>query len=300
LEISRWRLVITKAYRQVQVLPFLLPLHRYADSSVKGASVEPHTLYKFVQGTPINIYKCREQKMSYQVSAPTRNELTGEYEDTGVVEQRGLTRQQLTYTYGQEDNEPIDPDQYNNAIAPHYAEKAAQANLPIFREDASAESIVAFWKSDKPLTDAEISAIQAAYVATDNADIANLLTWKLTGDDSFLNEQQRLELGIDDEGSSDDVEGISDEEVQDASQVVDFIFDNADEPNQETAQAILNVETDGSDASTIIQHLSYQYYNGSLSLDEAYEQALSSGIDHNELAQAFNTIHQQLHNHTNG
>ena len=116
--------------------------------------------------------------------------------------------------------------------------------------------------------------------------------WKLTGDTNHLSDQQLFELGLDDEGDYQEAEDTSD--TVDAEAVVDFIFDNADEPSDEAAQALLSVETDGSDAATVIQHLAYQYYSGQLTLDDAYDEALSSGVDHNELAAAFNQLREHF------
>lgn len=221
--------------------------------------------------------------MAWTVNAPDINQLTGEPEGDFTIQQRGLTRFELTHEGGDE----VDPEQYNNAIAPHYARKAAEANLPIFHEDAADADVINFWRSSTPLTDAEIDAIQSAYVATDNEDIANLLMFKLTGDTSLLTEDQLDLLGlIDDEPSE-----ANDEEIQAELELTNYIYDNADEPDQETAEAILQLETDGSDASLVVQHFAYQYYNGSLTLDEAYEQAIASGVNTTELAAAFNQLH---------
>ena len=230
--------------------------------------------------------------MAYFVDAPQVDDFTGQVVGEPQVSHRGLTARQLTVSDPNETYDEVDPNEFNDAINPAFARRALQAELPIFREDASDESIVNFWRSSEPLTEAEVDAIQAAYTATDNADIANLLMWKLTGDTNHLSDQQLFELGLDDEGDYQEAEDTSD--TVDAEAVVDFIFDNADEPNDEAAQALLSVENDGSDAATVIQHLAYQYYSGQLTLDDAYDEALSSGVDHNELAAAFTQLREHF------
>ena len=223
--------------------------------------------------------------MSYTIDPPEINQLTGEREGDFTIQQRGLTRYELTHEGGDE----IDTEEYNNAIAPQYARKAAEANLPIFHEDASDSEVINFWRSNKPLTDAEIDAIQSAYVATDNEDIANLLMFRMTGDTSHLNEDQLDLLGF----TESDGEAIEEQDANEgltAEEATDLIYNDAAEPNQETADAILEVDLGDSDAASVVQYLSFKYFAGEMSLDDAYNEALDSGIDPDELASAFNQL----------
>jgi hypothetical protein len=221
----------------------------------------------------------------YQVNPPSIDDATGEVIGEAQVFSRDHSRHELTATA-----EDIDPSEYNDAIAPHYARKAAEANLPIFQEGVSDEAVVAFWKSNRPLTDAEVDAIQAAYVATDNDNIANLLQYRLTGDTSFLNEQQLEELGLTESES----EVVEETEEMSAEDLTDYIYENAAEPNQEIAEAILDVDLGDSDAASVVQYLSYKYFTGELSVDDAYNQALDSGIDPDELTTAFNQLRKHF------
>ena len=227
----------------------------------------------------------------YQIDPPAINELTGEREGDFSIQQRGLTRFELT----QEGGDEIDPEQYNNAIAPHYARKAAEANLPIFHEDASDSEVINFWRSNKPLTDAEIDAIQARYVSTDNEDIANLLMFRMTGDTSHLTEDQLDLLGLTE--GEEAVEAVEEQDTNEgltAEEATDLIYNEAAEPNQETAEAILEVDLGDTDAASVVQYLSYKYFAGEVSLDDAYNEALNSGIDPDQLAAAFNQLRQHF------
>ena len=223
--------------------------------------------------------------MSYTIDPPEINQLTGEREGDFTIQQRGLTRYELTHEGGDE----IDTEEYNNAIAPQYARKAAEANLPIFHEGASDSEVINFWRSNKPLTDAEIDAIQSSYVATDNEDIANLLMFKLTGDTSNLTDDQLDLLGF----TESDGEAIEEQDTNEgltAEEATDLIYNEAAEPNQETADAILEVDLGDSDAASVVQYLSFKYFAGEMSADDAYNEALDSGIDPDELTACFNQL----------
>ena len=229
--------------------------------------------------------------MAYTVDPPSFDEGTGQYIGDFKVQHRDLRRGQLSV------EEPVDPDAFNDALDPYLAQQAAQHNLPIFDENASDESIVSFWRSNRPLTDAEVSAIQAAYAATDNNEIANLLQWKLTGDTSVLSEQQLWELGLgeDDQSSEPETDATPEEEFSEEQldSFEDYLAENATEPSEEVAQAVLEANIGDSDAASVVQYLAYQYYAGQKTLEDAYGEALESGISHNELYAAFNNLIKQ-------
>jgi hypothetical protein len=237
--------------------------------------------------------------MGYVVNPPSFNEVTGEYEGDFQVENREMQR-----GINQVSIEDIDPNEYNDALEPYYAQRAIQANLPIFDENASDADVVAFWRNPNPLTEAEVDAIQAAYVATDNHEIANLLQWKLTGDESFLSEQQRYELGLDDEASIDEIEATDDDlsewredELLTEDDVIafeNFLAENATDPDPGVAQSILNADIGDSDEARTIQYVAHQYYTGNLTLEDAYAEALSTGLSEAKLYAAFNTLYQQM------
>ena len=221
--------------------------------------------------------------MGYTVNPPAIDEVTGQVVGEPEVVNRNLSRQQLTV-------EDVDPNEHNDAIAPHYARKAAEASLPIFSEDATDADVLGFWKSDKQLTESEVDAIQAAYVATDNADLANLLMWKLTGDPSHLSEQQLYELSLEEATEAEDTTTSE----MSAEEATDYIYNNAAEPNQETADAILQLDLGDTDAASVVQYLSYKYFAGEVSLDDAYNEALNSGIDPDQLTTAFNQLRKHF------
>ena len=220
--------------------------------------------------------------MAYTVNPPAIDEVTGQVVGEPEVVNRNLSRQQLTV-------EDVDPNEHNDAIAPHYARKAAEASLPIFSEDATDADVLGFWKSDKQLTESEVDAIQAAYVATDNADLANLLMWKLTGDPSHLSEQQLYELSLEEATEAEDTTS-----EMSAEEATDYIYNNAAEPNQETAEAILQLDLGDTDAASVVQYLSYKYFAGEVSLDDAYNEALNSGIDPDQLTTVFNQLRKHF------
>ena len=225
----------------------------------------------------------------YQIDPPDINQLTGERDGEYTIQHRGLTRFELTQV-----GEEAETEDYSNAIAPAHARKAVEANLPIFQENATDADVIGFWRSSTPLTDAEIDAIQSAYVATDNREIADLLMYRLTGDTSHLNEDQLELLGL----SGDEGEVIEEQDANEgltAEEATDLIFNEAAEPSEEIAEAILQVDLGDSDAASIVQYLAYKYFAGEASLDEAYNEALSSGVEPDELAAAFN----QLRTHFN-
>jgi len=227
--------------------------------------------------------------MSYLCNPPSFDEATGQFVGDFQVETRDVKRGSNQLTFNPED---YNEDAYNQAINPAYSRQAIQAQLPIFNENASDEAVVAFWRRSEPLTDAEIDALQSAYVATDNVDIANLLAWKLTGDISQLSDEQRYQLGIDETSDEDLVpmnEGDFPEE--DIIAFEGWLAENASEPDPETAQLILQADMGNTDAAMAIQHLSYQYFNGNLSLEDAYSEALSTGLPEAQLYEAFQQLY---------
>jgi hypothetical protein len=225
--------------------------------------------------------------MGWTVLPPQFNEVTGEYIGEPIVENREMQRGINTVSY-----EDIDPNEYNDALEPHYARRAAEANLPIFDENASDADVVAFWRNPNPLSEAEVDAIMSAYVATDNESIANLLQWKITGDESFLSEEQRYQLGLDDQQDfTPDEEEYSDDELADLE---GWLIDNTTDPNPEVAQAILDANIGDSNEAVTIQHLAYQYYNGQITLEQAYNEALNTGLPQSKLYAAFNSLYNQM------
>lgn len=228
--------------------------------------------------------------MAYIVDPPSFDEGTGQYIGDFKVQHRDLGRGQLSV------EEPVDPSEYNDALDPYLAEQAVKANLPIFNPDASDEAIVSFWRSNRPLTDTEVSAIQAAYAATDNAEIANLLQWKLTGDTSFLSEQQMWELGLaDNESSYEETDGTNQQDFSDddLAEIEGWLIDNATDPNPDAAQAILQANIGDSDEAATVQYVAYQYYNGQMTLEEAYNEALNTGLSEAKLYAAFQALYNQ-------
>ena len=229
--------------------------------------------------------------MAIIVNPPAFDEGTGEFVGDFQIQHRDLSRGQLSI------NEPVDSEEFNDALDPYLAEQAVKGQLPVFDPNASDDAIINFWRSKKPLTDSELSALQAAYAATDNNEIANLVQYRISGDESILSEQQRWELGLDDDQASepevestDEGQDFSDEQL---GSIEDYIVENATEPSDETAQAILSADIGDSDAASVVQYLAYQYYNGEKSLEEAYSEALDSGVSHSELYAAFNTLIKQ-------
>jgi hypothetical protein len=228
--------------------------------------------------------------MGYVVNPPEYDEATGQFVGDFQVENR-----EMRHGSNQVSIEDIDPNQYNDALDPHYAQRAVEANLPIFNPDATDAEITAFWRNQRPLNQTEIDALQSAYVATDSEDLANLLQWKLTGDDSILSEQQRFELGLDDTDSYEETDRTESEDLSEDDVVAfeNFLAENATEPDPEVAQSILQANIGDSDEAATVQYVAYQYYTGNMSLDEAYAEALSTGLPEAKLYAAFQSLYNQ-------
>jgi uncharacterized protein YpmB len=221
----------------------------------------------------------------YQIDPPDINQLTGERDGEYTIQHRGLTRFELTQV-----GEEAETEDYSNAIAPAHARKAVEANLPIFQENATDADVIGFWRSSTPLTDAEIDAIQSAYVATDNKEIADLLMFRMTGDTSHLNEDQLELLGLSGDEDYEESEEQDANEGLTAEEATDLIYNETAEPSEEIAEAILEVDLGNTDAASVVQYLAYKYFAGEVSVDDAYNEALNSGIDPDELTAAFNKL----------
>ena len=219
------------------------------------------------------------------VNPPMIDEATGERYGDPIVYQT---------TPFVEDEIISDDDIHPDAISQEHAQRIAQESLIIFNENATDQEIRNFWLSNEPLTDSQIDAIQSAYVASDNEILADLLMFRLG-----LKEAGELPDHIRDElfGSDDFTgDGTSEEqaEVLTTSEVDHMIHNNATEPDQATAMAVLEADIGDSEAAAAVQHLASQYYAGNITAQDAYQEALDSGIPQEALYAAFNQLYNQL------
>ena len=60
------------------------------------------------------------------------------------------------------------------------------------------------------------------------------------------------------------------------------------------AEQILNIPVSEDAAEATVQHLAYQYYAGQITSDQAYSEAANSGIDQQELYQAFTKLYNKF------
>ena len=219
----------------------------------------------------------------YLVNPPQINELTGEPEGEAQVIHR---EQHLGQHYQSDDNPAYDhyeETQYDGVERLH-AEKAAATNIPALDPNANGDDLLAFWRGPD-LTDAQIDAIQSYYVASDDEEMANLLAWKVTGNEDFLNDAQREDL---------EMNPVSYEKDLQPAQVDDLVFNSATEPNEQIAEQILQADFGEGPAEATVSLLAHQYYSGQITADHAYQQAQDSGIDTGELYMAFNKLYKQL------
>ena len=216
---------------------------------------------------------------------PTVNDYTGDIEGT-EVRANHLFSSPVTG-----DNLELEGDEFDR----EYAVKATQANIPALSPNASNEELRSFWLGQNPLNDLEIEAIQAAYVATDNEDLANLLQFRMSGDVSFLSESQLIALDISPDATSQQETSPYGDDVPDLEKIDELIFEHATDPDPDIASEVLAADIGQTDADVTVQHLAYRYYTGQLSVEDAYDEAYSSGLDVGELYQSFT----KLYNHFN-
>ena len=159
--------------------------------------------------------------MAITVNPPViTNQVTGETEaipDSQMVISTGTSADSNTVTYGD--------DSFDPAFNPEF-QRTPVLNDPAFQSGASEQDINSFWKSNRPLTDDEINAVQANYLETGNEQLARLLAYKVTGDTTDLFPDDYAALGISEPQESD---SWSDQEIDNA------ILTNADDPSISTS-----------------------------------------------------------------
>ena len=230
--------------------------------------------------------------MAYTVNPPQVDEATGEFVGEPQVTEKF---QRWGTPHRQVDGNPLNEELPYEAIDVNAARVAVQQNLPIFNDNADADEVAAFWNSKSPLSEAEIDAIQSAYVATDNELIAQLLQYRLgLSDGSDLPEYARFELGLDDTNETN--EQASPDDVFTPDVVENLVLENATEPSADVAQAVVNADLGDSPAAVTVQYLATKYYTGEITAEQAYSEASNSGIDTTELYSVFTKLYNQLSN----
>ena len=79
-----------------------------------------------------------------------------------------------------------------------------------------------------------------------------------------------------------------------SEQIDSMILEGATDPSEAMAEQILNIPVSEDAAEATVQHLAYQYYAGQITSDQAYSEAASSGIDQQELYQAFTKLYNKF------
>ena len=77
-------------------------------------------------------------------------------------------------------------------------------------------------------------------------------------------------------------------------QIDTMVLQEATDPSDEMAAEILNLPISEDAAEATVQHLAYQYYAGQITSDQAYSEAANSGIDQQELYQAFTKLYKKF------
>ena len=210
--------------------------------------------------------------MAITVNPPMPNQVTGEMEgDFQVIDSGGVSAEANTVTTAEETDLAFDPDFQR---APQLKDRAFFSDNP--------RDLQNFWRSNTPLTDDEISQIQDTYIESGNEQTPRLLNYKMTGDTTDLFPEDFEYLGITD--SEPDPNYLSNDQIDQS------ILTDADEPSAQMANAVLSADIGDSNAATIVQHLTHQYYAGQISAQEAFYKAGNSGINQNELYDAFRQL----------
>jgi len=218
-------------------------------------------------------YQIETGRPGFVVNPPMMDEATGQYiGEPQVLVQHGGSEE--TYT------EAPNPDVYQAPVVP-----APLSNT------ATDEEVRAFWTSNQPLTEAQVAALQTAYMRDGDENLANLLQYKLTGDVSLLTAEQAYELGLDGQDDADPLDDISDDEFNERAQaVVDF----EPEVSEESQQLVLNSDlSEYGDAGVMVQGLAMQVVQGQMSTEDAMKQALDSGLNPIKLYQAYHSLYSQ-------
>ena len=79
-----------------------------------------------------------------------------------------------------------------------------------------------------------------------------------------------------------------------SEQIDTMVLQEATDPSDAMAEQILNIPVSEDAAEATVQHLAYQYYAGQITSDQAYSEAASSGIDQQELYQAFTKLYNKF------
>ena len=89
---------------------------------------------------------------------------------------------------------------------------------------------------------------------------------------------------------------ISNEDLHESElvEVSDEIHNSTVVPDEGLATAILQAPMSDSPADTTVAYLAHQVYSGNISAEEAFTEALNSGVNHAELIRSFNYLKQQL------
>ena len=77
-------------------------------------------------------------------------------------------------------------------------------------------------------------------------------------------------------------------------QIDTMVLEQATDPSDAMAEQILSIPVSENAAEATVQHLAYQYYAGQITSDQAYSEAANSGIDQQELYQAFTKLYNKF------
>ena len=80
----------------------------------------------------------------------------------------------------------------------------------------------------------------------------------------------------------------------DLAEITSEIYESSKSPSQELASEILRAPMSDSAADTTVTYLAHKFYQGEVTTDEAYQEALNSGIPPEALAQSYRKLQSYL------
>ena len=115
-------------------------------------------------------------------------------------------------------------------------------------------------------------------------------------EDVSLEEDDDRKWWIDEDGDwvTDGYISNDDLDPTELATVSDEIHNTTYAPDEGVAAAVASVDMGNTPADITVQYLSHQVYSGNISAEEAFTEALNSGINHAELIRSFNYLKEQF------
>ena len=210
--------------------------------------------------------------------SPTYNDATGEYGD-----------QQVAYTMNHGSNVPVSIEEnQDDAYAAFEPEK--YSSDAAFGDNPTEAELNAFWASNRPITNDEISIIQdhiqkLGFDSDEGRRLGRFLNYRVTGNSDELFDDDKLALNI----QPPDPNVWTTEETE--QYILSDLPEKGDRPD--LAQYISeNRPLGNSPAAITVQHFAAQYLMGRISNQQAFAGAFQSGVPHEQLYPAFQALYE--------